>query len=53
MNKKQISLLLNFNGIESSPFEIKWRESISRFRSNITDLKVYRLPYHLKFQMTW
>ena len=36
-------------GIRSSPFEIKWRVSISWFRLNITDLTVYRLPRHLKF----
>ena len=39
-------------GIRSSPFEIKWRVSISWPKLNITDLTVYRLPCHLKFQMT-
>ena len=36
-------------GQGSSPFEMKWRESISWFRLNIIDLTVYRLPHHLKF----
>jgi hypothetical protein len=37
------------HGIGSSPFEMKWRESILWFRLNFTDLTVYSLPHHLKF----
>ena len=38
-----------FNGIGSSPFEMKWRESILWSRLNIIDLTVYILPHYLKF----
>ena len=33
----------------SSSFEMKWRESILWSRLNITDLTMYRLSRHLKF----
>ena len=35
-----------------SPFEMKWKASISWFRFYFTNLTVYRLSHHLKFQMT-
>ena len=40
-------------GTRSSLFKMKWIESISWFRLNITDLTVYNLSHHLKFYMMW
>ena len=34
----------NIQGMRSSPFEMKWKESISQSKLNIIDLTVYILP---------
>jgi hypothetical protein len=44
-----VGIILVILGQGSSPFQMKWRVSISWSRLNILDLTIYRVPRHLKF----